>query len=241
MLPQNVLKNLLAQNLSDREKVLACLAANPMAPRQVKEITELAFTSGWRQIRKKNVSSILSRSNGLAILVANGWELTSEGEEKVAALAGSLVGTPVRKTALALRAHLANIPDTNTRLFVEEAVACFEAHQFRAAVVLSWVGAISLLHTYVVTNKLAEFNAEVLKRNPKWKAAKNTDDLGLVKEDEFLDVLQSISVLGKNVKQELKKALTLRNGCGHPNTLKIAEHKVAAHIEDLMLNVFAVF
>ena len=62
-----------------------------------------------------------------------------------------------------------------------------------------------------------------------------------MKADTFLDILQAISVIGKNVKQELKKGLTLRNGCGHPNSLKLAEHKVSSHIEDLMLNVFAVF
>ena len=90
-------------------------------------------------------------------------------------------------------------------------------------------------------NKLREFNAEAKSRNVKWKDALDSDDIGLMTEDNFLDVLQVISVLGKNVKQELKKALTLRNGCGHPNSLKVAEHKVSAHIEDLVLNVFAVF
>ena len=65
--------------------------------------------------------------------------------------------------------------------------------------------------------------------------------MGLMSEDTFLDVLQTISVLGKNVKNEIKKALGLRNGCGHPNSLKLAEHKVAAHIEDLILNIFIPF
>ena len=100
---------------------------------------------------------------------------------------------------------------------------------------------MSVLHDYIVANKLSEFNTEATSRNSKRKAAKTADDLGLMREDTFLDVLQAISVIGKNVKQELKKALTLRNGCGHPNSLKLAEHKVSAHIEDLVLNVFAKF
>lgn len=53
--------------------------------------------------------------------------------------------------------------------------------------------------------------------------------------------LEAVSVLGKNVKQELQKCLQLRNGCGHPNSLQLADHKVSAHIEDLILNVFAKF
>jgi hypothetical protein len=93
-----------------------------------------------------------------------------------------------------------------------------------------------------VKEKLKEFNAEAVVRNPKWKHAKTTDDLGLMKEDAFLDVLQKISVIGKNVKQELKDScLKLRNGSGHPNSLTFGENRVASHVELLMLNVFSKF
>lgn len=239
MLQKEALKELLASSLKDQEKVLVCLAVEPVAPRTVKAIIELAFSSGWRQIKKKNVSSILSRSNGLAVRSIDGWELTRPGINVVSLLAGPAIGNPIPKTAVALRVHLSQISHPDTRAFMEEAVCCFEGRQFRAAIVLSWIGAVSVLQQYVTSNKLNEFNAEALKRNPRWKSAKSSDDLGLMKEDEFLDVLQVISVIGKNVKQELKKALTLRNACGHPNSLKVAEHKVASHIEDLILNVFA--
>lgn len=241
MLPPDALKDLLSLDLSDRDKALICLAVAPIAPRKVKEITDLAFGSGWRQARKKNLSSILSRSGGFAVRSDKGWELTSAGSQHVAKLAGPLMNSPIPAVASALRAHLVNIADSDTQSFVEEAIACFETRQYRAAVVLSWVGAVSVLQNHVVIHRLADFNNAVRVRNPKWKDAKTTDDLGLIKEDTLLDILQDISVLGKNVKQELKKALTLRNGCGHPNSLKIAEHKVSSHIEDLMLNVFAIF
>ena len=62
-----------------------------------------------------------------------------------------------------------------------------------------------------------------------------------MKEADFLQVLESISILGKSVKAELEGCLKLRNGCGHPNSLKVSEHRVTAHIEILVLNVFAVF
>lgn len=241
MLPVDALKDLLSQDLIDRDKALICLAVEPVAPRKVKEITAMAFAAGWRQVKKKNLSSILRRSDGLAVRSENGWELTSAGSHYVAKLAGPLMNSPIPAVASALRAHLVTLSNIDTQSFVEEAITCFEARQFRAAVVLSWVGAVSVLQNYVVNNKLADFNNEALKRNSKWKPAHNTDDLGLMKEDTLLDIFQAISVIGKNVKQELKKALTFRNGCGHPNSLKLAEHKVSSHIEDLMLNVFAVF
>ncbi len=74
-----------------------------------------------------------------------------------------------------------------------------------------------------------------------WKAAKTPDDLGRMGEAEFLDRLAAISVLSKNVKTELKNCLDRRNGCGHPNSLKLGANTVAHHIEILLLNVFKKF
>ena len=122
---------------------------------------------------------------------------------------------------------------------MKEAIACFENRLYRAAVVLSWSGAVSVLQNHIVNKRLTDFNAEAQRRNRKWRDALNSDDLGLMREYEFLDVLESLSVIGKNVKFELKKCLQLRNGCGHPNSLSIGPHQVAAHLEILLLNVFS--
>lgn len=241
MLPQDALKDLLSQKLTDREKILICLAVEPVGPRQVKDLTTLAYDAGWRQVKKKNVSAILRGAKGLAVRATRGWELTSPGSQFIAKLAGPLMNSPIPIVASSLRAHMVKIVDPDMQSFVEEAIVCFEARQYRAAIVLSWVGAVSVLHNHVVAHHLSSFNAEATKRDSKWKAAKTVDDLGLMKENRFLDILQSISVLGKNVKQELKKGLVLRNGCGHPNSLKVSEHKASAHVEDLILNVYAVF
>ena len=106
---------------------------------------------------------------------------------------------------------------------------------------MSWVGAVALLYEEAVTNHLAALNAEATRRDSKWKSAKNTDDLGRMKEATFLEIAGAISMIGKNVKQELEACLKLRNACGHPNSLKIGSHKVAAHLETLALNVYAMY
>ena len=62
-----------------------------------------------------------------------------------------------------------------------------------------------------------------------------------MKEANFLNVIEHLSIIGKNVKQELETCLKLRNSCGHPNTLKIGDSRVASHMEILVLNVFSVF
>ena len=184
---------------------------------------------------------MLSGSRGLAIRTGAGWELTSDGRAKALELAGSLAASPAPKVAASLRTHLHGLSNPETRAFVEEAIRCYESGLLRAAVVLSWVGAVSVLYDHVHKSKLAEFNVEALRRDAKWRAAKTADDIARMKEHDFLNVLEAISVIGKSVKQELETCLRLRNGCGHPNSLRIGEHRVTGHVETLILNVFSRF
>ncbi|MFQ6548142.1 hypothetical protein AADZ90_009290 [Aestuariibius sp. 2305UL40-4] len=145
------------------------------------------------------------------------------------------------QVAVDLRSHLNGITDNETRNFVEEAIKCHEAELYRSAIVMSWLGAMDVLHKFVHANHLAAFNTEAKRVNAKWKPAKTPDDLGKMGEAEFLDRIAAISIIGKNPKEELQKALGLRNGCGHPNTLRVGANKSAAHIETLLQNVFEKF
>lgn len=242
MLPEDALKDLLSQSeFTNTDKVLLTMAVDLKQAKEIKEIKQLAARYGLRSIQKWNISLLLSRTKGLAVRTDKGWELTSSGVQHVSKLAGSLISSPAPKVAASLRAHCSHLSTDTTSKFVEEAIACYEARLYRAAVVLSWVGALSVLYDYVVLNKLSDFNAEALRRNAKWKEAKTADDLARMKESEFLDVAEGISLIGKSVKHEIDGCLKLRNGCGHPNSLKISENRVAGHIESLILNVFSLY
>lgn len=242
MLEVEALKNLLAKpDFTRIEKILLCLGSEPAGARAVKEVRGLAVQSGLRAAKKWNISQLLADSGGLAVRTGDGWELTEDGWNRVAGLAGDSMNRRARKVAAGLRHHLVQINAEDTRSFVEEAVSCLEQGLFRAAVVLSWVGAVSVLQEHVIREKLSVFNAEAARRDPRWKPAKTKDDLSLMKEFDFLQVLAAISVFGRNVKQELEVCLKLRNGCGHPNSLEVGEARTAAHVESLVLNVFSRF
>jgi hypothetical protein len=43
-----------------------------------------------------------------------------------------------------------------------------------------------------IKNHLAAFNAEAQRVDPKWRQARTADDLGLMKEQDFLDRLAAI-------------------------------------------------
>jgi hypothetical protein len=241
LLNEDSLKHLTPKSEFTRlDKLLFCLAVDVDRAKQVKEIREIAQTGGLRT-KTWNISQILGNSRGLAIRTPAGWELSPDGRAHVARIAGSLVLGPPPKVAANLRRHLANVSDPLTESFVTEAITCYEMGLHRAAVVLSWAGAVSILQEYIIQNKLAEFNAEARRRDARWKDAKKRDDLSQMKEFDFLQILAGISVIGKSVKQELEKRLQLRNACGHPNALRISDHTVAAHIEILILNIFSQF
>lgn len=223
------------------EKILICLAVDVAKSKQIRDIKQLAVTAGLRAASKWNISATLGGSTNLAVRTDEGWELTTDGRKRVAEITGPFAASSIPIVASSLRQYLPKISDNDTKVFLEEAIECYEENHLRAAVVLSWVGAMSVLHRYIIDNELTNFNLEASRRDSKWRHAKNTDDLGRMKEFDFLNIISSLSIIGKTVKQELETCLKLRNSSGHPNSLKIGDARVAAHIEILVLNVFAVF
>lgn len=235
----SALKHWLHQDFSRLEKLLIVLMTFD-DPTSVSSLIERAVEAGFRAIKKWNVSDVLSASKGLALRTANGWEISEAGKGHLASL-GVLESTPSRHVAADLRRHLASITNEDTREFVEEAIRACEHGLLRSAIVMSWLAAVHVLQTFVVENHLTAFNQEASRIDSKWKAARTTDDLGKMKEGDFLDRLVSLSIVGKNVKEELKRCLDRRNACGHPNSYRLGERTVSHHIEVLMLNVFAKF
>lgn len=226
--------------LSNTDKILTVLLSFGDEPHVVKDLRDKAVSSGLRQAKDWNISKLLGAAKARAILVPNGWELTAAGKQHLAAL-GITGDSVVAQQATTLRKLLPKIKADKNRDFVAEAVSCYERKNLRAAAVLSWVGAVSILYDHVMQHALVKFNNEWVKRNPKNKPITTVDDLSDIKEDTFLDVIHAVSMIGKSVKDELKGCLKFRNGCGHPNTLVVGETRVAAHLETLINNVYQKF
>ena len=239
MLTSDELKGWLHKDLSKLDKVLLVLATQEQ-PVAVSKINELADAAGFRAMRKWNVSATLGSSKGKAIRTT-GWELTDAGKMHLRDLGVSAVSPAAMQVAVDLRKYLADITDVQTRDFVEEAIKCHEAELYRSAIVMSWLGAVDVLQKHIHLHHLAAFNAEASRVNGRWKPARSQDDIGKMGESDFLDRVEALSIIGKNVKAQLKVCLNLRNGCGHPNSLKVSVNKSAAHIETLLQNIFEKF
>ncbi len=234
------LKNILHRDLGRLDKLLIILGAANKSVR-VAEIGQLATAAGFHDHKKWNISRILSSSKGKAIRTPSGWELTDAGRAHVDALIGRAAPQPPPPPAVDLRKEMAKITNADTCAFVDEAVKCYEGKLYRSAIVMSWLAAVDVLYAFVLKHHLRAFNNAAASVNNKWKPAVTADDLALMKERDFLDRLAGISMIGKNVKSALVECLDRRNGCGHPNSLKIGPQVVGHHIETLILNVFQPF
>lgn len=240
MLNTNELKAWLHSDLKQLDKLLVVLATFDH-PCTVQDLKDRAREAGLKITKKWNPGSTLGKSKGLAISTTTGWEITDAGRAHLRGLGVGKIAPTADKVRHDLRAELANIKDAGTKAFVEEAVKCFEFGLHRSAIVMSWLAAMDVLHNHIHANHLTDFNAEATRVDAKWKPAKTTDDFGRMKEHDFLERITAISVIGKNVRQQLDECLTRRNGCGHPNSLQLSVNSVAHHIEVLLMNVFRVF
>lgn len=240
LLTPDDLKDWLHRDLPRADKVLLTLGTFEQ-PVTVRAIKDRARDAGSTKFAKWNISDVLARTKGLAIYTKTGWELSSRGKERLRTLGVSKISAAASQVAIDLRVIVQKIGDAETRSYVEELIKCYEHELYRPAVVMSWVAAVHVLKVHVLTSHLAAFNAEARRVDPRWRDARTADDLGLMKEYDFLDRLVAISVLGKNPKEELQKCLKLRNACGHPNSLKLGPNVVASHLEMLILNVFEKF
>jgi hypothetical protein len=242
LLTTEQLKQALHQKgLTKTDVALLCVAAGGGSEVSTATVRTLAIDAGVKRAKKINFSAHLSASEDKVFKTPRGWELTAVGQQNVAALAGRVLSaSPAAKQAHELRSLLPKVKNEDARSFLTETIVCAEQSLFRAAVVLSWVGAVALLHDAAVRKHLTAVNAEGARRDPKWKPVKSANDLGCMKESAFLEIAHAVGLIDKNVKQELDACLKLRNSCGHPNSLKIGTNKVAAHLETLALNVYAV-
>ncbi len=147
--------------------------------------------------------------------------------------------TPSEQQVGHLEVEVLRIKSEQTRSFVTEAVNCAKSGNPRAAILMSWIGAVALLQDYVFDNKLKEFNADAVANGVLKRPATNIEDLrGISKESHFLDSLQRISVIDQATKRGLKRCLDRRNDAGHPSEIKFSNAAVGDHLETLVLNVF---
>jgi hypothetical protein len=136
------------------------------------------------------------------------------------------------------------IPNRAESDFLSEAMICFQNRAFRAAIVMTWNLTFFHLCTYVLTHKLAEFNAEYPRRyggiHKKAKAPTivNYADFGSdLKESEVVEICRSANIITKEQFNALDRQIARRNSAAHPSTTVITVLQAEEFIHDLVTNV----
>jgi hypothetical protein len=235
------LRDSLSRNdISIRDKYLLILEDQhiPLTNQRLKEI---AKTNGWKKGAVSSPAAFLSSAKGIVVQIPEGWVLTSAGTARIVKLGQgtTLHAQVISPLAAALEKHARSVPNSQRAAFISEAVSCLRAQHYRAAIVLSWVGAVSVLYDYVILKKLPAFNKQAAKYLK--KPAQTADDLATIKESVFLDLIEDIRMITPSQKKELKTCLGRRNTAGHPNSQMYREAAVASHIDALIVEVFQRF
>jgi hypothetical protein len=234
--------------LGQRAPVLLLLS-QCQQPVPIGTIRDKGVLVGFREVTQWNLTDILKKAakDGQVAQLAAGWKLLGPGLEIIGGHYRPEAAI-IRETRHALRGHLEKVTNEQRRAFVDEAIKSFDVKAYRAAVVLSWVGAAHIIQDHIILKHRVAFNAAGAARATKataignkynFVAVKSEKDFGVIGEADMLQLCQDAGILHKAEKKVLQDRLDLRNQCGHPNPLVIAEHAVASHIEILMLNVYS--
>lgn len=238
MLKPDDIKVALHQKFDSLDKLLMVLATLDTGV-SIAAIKDQARRIGFRTPAAWNCSDLLGRSKGAAVRTHLGWEITDLGWERLAKL--GLARYTQRPAVYRMHASLVEIVDDDLREYMEEAVGCAQAGYMKAAIVLSWSAAIYALQDYVCRESLSAFNSCARGVLPKWKDARHPEDLGVMKERDFLDRLENVGIITGSVKKALIECLDRRNSCGHPTKVRFSSATVDHHVEIIAKNVIEPF
>lgn len=146
-----------------------------------------------------------------------------------------------------LKDLIGKVSDEAERLFLSEAIKCYHAKAFRAAIVMAWNLTYDHLLHWVVNDatRRAAFNANILARIGAKRgtglAIARREDFEELGEQEVLDICNRSSLFASaNTKKLLDIQLTKRNLAAHPSLLAIDGPQADDTISSLVNNVVLV-
>jgi len=178
------------------------------------------------------IHNLVSSRKPLILKDGRGFRLERSLREQFDSRYGQrAITVEVHKT---LRELPAKLPDLAERVYLEEALTCFTARAFRAAIVMCWNVAYDHLCTHVLADaaRLGDFNRELKPKRP----VTNRVDLYDHGESRVLEACRAAGLLDKNVFNVLEPGLKIRNRAAHASGSKFDQPQAEAYILDLINN-----
>jgi hypothetical protein len=141
---------------------------------------------------------------------------------------------------------IGKISDESEKLFLSEAIKCYNVRAFRAAIVMAWNLAYDHLLKWILIDsvRLASFNAKIAGRvghKRRELVIATREDFEDLKEQEVLDICGAASLFASNnTKRILDTQLTKRNLAAHPSLVTIGGAQADDAISSLVNNVVLV-
>jgi hypothetical protein len=134
------------------------------------------------------------------------------------------------------------VPDLAEQNFLFEAIKCYRIEAYRACVVMCWNLAYAHLLHWVLNDRqrLADFNAAIIRRYPKKPAIKIVaydDFLEEFKESEVIEICSTAVLVNSNIIKILREKLGKRNTAAHPTAVVIVQSQADDVVTDLVNNV----
>jgi hypothetical protein len=189
------------------------------------------------------LSSLASQKPPFLIKRNGSFELTRHAREQFDSVLGK------RDTAIAVDKLLQDLPTKLSieaeKVYLEEALTCFQRGAFRAAIVMVWNLAYDHLCKVILNNPrhLADFNTQLPRTYPKADilAINVRDDFEALKESQVLQVAKSANIISGSVHKILKEKLDRRNIAAHPSNVAVSQLTAEDFILDLVQNVVLKF
>ncbi|MHC8943060.1 hypothetical protein ACYX78_00180 [Advenella incenata] len=144
----------------------------------------------------------------------------------------------ILETCATLRGLENKVPDGPAKEFLKETVICFESGANRATIVMAWILAMDNMYSYILANKLNEFNAAVAQaKGMRISAVVQRDDFTEMKEVKFIELCRAAKIISNSVGKVLNQKLDIRNSSAHPSGVVVSRSKVIDFVEDLVQNV----
>ncbi len=164
--------------------------------------------------------------------------VTQAGATHLASLSKTGVEPERTQVTKKLSDLVQKIKDPQERLFLEEAIRCYQVGAYRATVVMLWVLTMDHLQKHILSDHLSEFNKVLATHgDKKMKSIGFYDDFSELKETRVIELIRNAGIISNDVRKILDEKLGIRNSAGHPSGVTISGHKTTEFALDLIENV----
>lgn len=128
------------------------------------------------------------------------------------------------------------------RVFLDEALNCYQVGAFRATIVMAWNLAYDhFVHwIYQDAARVTAFaNSLMIKYPKKSVTIDNIDSFAELKDFEVIEIAQHAKLISKNVSDLMKEKLKRRNAAAHPSSVTFTQAQADDAVTDLINNVVA--